>query len=768
MSIIRKVLAGLLLGLVLAQPVVTNGALRGVFTSPNTSPAGNVVSYGADPTCTIDSAPAINAAIAANDYVYLPKGCFLVNSQITITRPAVTIEGANPDWIHLGVNQGGTLINLGAAAGSGAAAFAWTGAGAGADYGGLVISRLGIRLNNAGLKQIGIRISQALNTRIQNVTIIGQGTTSDDTVGIQFDGLVGPYQYSGDINIQSCYIANHLIGINVQGVVTTFAILNTNLNGSAGHATSTGVLIGNGGNTNNGTAAQVMVGFSIIGSQIVQWHTGIQSWGQQIRQQANYFEQNTPAVMGGNYAISAITQANPAVVTLSTVSTTHPLATSNLAISGISQAASAVVTLSSAAVSNPLSVNVPVNFSGVVGMTQINGLASTVAAVGGSSGAWTATVPINSSAFTAYSSGGNVGYGAAGNAVNPTGIVGMTQMNGLQGVISAIGGISGAWTVTLGGVNSFGGIDSTAFTAYGSGGTLGTAQNFNWVRGITATSTQNSSVYDLFVTGTTNFPQTSTDGNVFLGPSTTYLGSLDSTASQGQVLFFNNHLLSPAVKLVYDGNTLSASVPFYNSQHPISAFTMNGGSNFGQIQQITAAGGAGNSSWGLGYGASQTVLGTSALSWTDAGAVTMAAGPVSINASANNATSIGTGTTTSNVSIGNGANLNVLGPTEITTGTLFTAATATGCATTNGTPGTLAGGPQSGTFVGNSAGAGCTIVLTINGATGKTAAHSWHCFGSDITTGVALAQKNSSATTCTLFGTLGAITDTISWGATAD
>lgn len=77
-------------------------------------------------------------------------------------------------------------------------------------------------------------------------------------------------------------------------------------------------------------------------------------------------------------------------------------------ISGISQAASAVVTISTVSGTNPLFVGTLLQFVAVVGMTQINGLVGTVSAIGGVSGAWTATVNINSSGFTAYASGGNV------------------------------------------------------------------------------------------------------------------------------------------------------------------------------------------------------------------------------------------------------------------------------------------------------------------------------------------------------------------------
>jgi uncharacterized protein (TIGR02217 family) len=68
-------------------------------------------------------------------------------------------------------------------------------------------------------------------------------------------------------------------------------------------------------------------------------------------------------------------------------------------INNISQAASAVVDVGAA---HGFTTNMSVFFAGVVGMTQINGLRGTITSVGAS----TITVNINSTAFTAYSSGG--------------------------------------------------------------------------------------------------------------------------------------------------------------------------------------------------------------------------------------------------------------------------------------------------------------------------------------------------------------------------
>jgi hypothetical protein len=77
-------------------------------------------------------------------------------------------------------------------------------------------------------------------------------------------------------------------------------------------------------------------------------------------------------------------------------------------ITAITQAASAVATISTVSASNPFSVGQDAAFSGVAGMTQINSLHGIVSAIGGTPGAWTITVPINSSSFSAYTSGGEL------------------------------------------------------------------------------------------------------------------------------------------------------------------------------------------------------------------------------------------------------------------------------------------------------------------------------------------------------------------------
>jgi len=80
----------------------------------------------------------------------------------------------------------------------------------------------------------------------------------------------------------------------------------------------------------------------------------------------------------------------------------------NRTITGITQAANAVITFNTVSAANPYAVGSDVVIQNVVGMTQINGLSSLVTAIGGASGAWTITTNINSSAFTGYVSGGTI------------------------------------------------------------------------------------------------------------------------------------------------------------------------------------------------------------------------------------------------------------------------------------------------------------------------------------------------------------------------
>lgn len=86
-------------------------------------------------------------------------------------------------------------------------------------------------------------------------------------------------------------------------------------------------------------------------------------------------------------------------------------------ITGITQAANAVVTLSTGGGANPFAIGNTIAFASVVGMTQINTVVGQVTAIGGVTTAWTVTTNINSSAFTAYSSAGTAASFSAANVI---------------------------------------------------------------------------------------------------------------------------------------------------------------------------------------------------------------------------------------------------------------------------------------------------------------------------------------------------------------
>lgn len=100
-------------------------------------------------------------------------------------------------------------------------------------------------------------------------------------------------------------------------------------------------------------------------------------------------------------AVGGVEVATPAMWSVSTTTGRVTFASNKTrSITGITQAATAVVTVGA----HTFVTGESVHFSGVAGMTQINGLRGTITATG----ATDITVNINSSAFSAYASGGTV------------------------------------------------------------------------------------------------------------------------------------------------------------------------------------------------------------------------------------------------------------------------------------------------------------------------------------------------------------------------
>jgi hypothetical protein len=92
--------------------------------------------------------------------------------------------------------------------------------------------------------------------------------------------------------------------------------------------------------------------------------------------------------------ISSIQKGNPTVVTLTSTSLCHPFAPSYCPTVG--------------GMTNTYSGLTAYQISGVAGMTQIDGMQPAPQNVGGSSGAWTITLDVDSTHFGTYTSGGTI------------------------------------------------------------------------------------------------------------------------------------------------------------------------------------------------------------------------------------------------------------------------------------------------------------------------------------------------------------------------
>lgn len=86
-------------------------------------------------------------------------------------------------------------------------------------------------------------------------------------------------------------------------------------------------------------------------------------------------------------------------------------------ITGITVATNAVVTLSTGGSTNPFAVGNTISFASVGGMTQINTVVGQVTAIGGVTTAWTVTTNINSSAFSAWTTAGTAASFSAQNQI---------------------------------------------------------------------------------------------------------------------------------------------------------------------------------------------------------------------------------------------------------------------------------------------------------------------------------------------------------------
>jgi filamentous hemagglutinin len=224
----------------------------------------------------------------------------------------------------------------------------------------------------------------------------------------------------------------------------------------------------------------------------------------------------------------------------------------------------------------------------------------------------------------------------------------------------------------------------------------------------------------------------------------TAAGTLTFSAAPNSTLNTNNYA-------IYSTSTATSQFLGPMKFNAISTFTggnvnMNQASNANvNIQNVSNTG--------------TTAIGNASSTLTIAAGTTTIVGTTSINASQNSATNIGTGSTTSAVTIGGGSNTVNIGSALISAGTTFTLGTGTGaCATTS----TLTGGVQAGSFKCTGTAGASTQPITLPSAT-----HGWACWASDVTSGVGWSQSATSATGCTVKGTITTTSDVVVFGALA-
>jgi hypothetical protein len=146
--------------------------------------------------------------------------------------------------------------------------------------------------------------------------------------------------------------------------------------------------------TSGGAAYNLIVGFAPTRVEVVNTT--------KYATDASVIESKWDSSMASGYSYNLVNEADAAIASISTSNGFTPYGASNFAtnqytITGISAAAQAVVTAT-----NTASVGDYVYITGVVGMTEINDAHYKVVAATSS----TFTIDVDSSGFTAYSSGG--------------------------------------------------------------------------------------------------------------------------------------------------------------------------------------------------------------------------------------------------------------------------------------------------------------------------------------------------------------------------
>lgn len=242
-------------------------------------PPGSFLRYGMDPTGVKDCAVAFQNACKCNCYVfddYPGGGTYKFSSQANISNYPLRVSGSQMG--QLGTATGpGTVFVASASLGIGGICVNFT------SFSDVEVERIKFQLKaSAGtLSLVGMAFAELRNSTIEKCSFFGPGTTSDDTMGVVFNGTG---TFTGGVSVDKCYFSNHKYGINIQGSVTDLRVINSTIYGTPGHASSHGIHIGS---TNCN-------GLMIIGNSFNLWHRGIYSMGAGIKQIGNRFEDSNP------------------------------------------------------------------------------------------------------------------------------------------------------------------------------------------------------------------------------------------------------------------------------------------------------------------------------------------------------------------------------------------------------------------------------------------------------------------------------------------
>jgi hypothetical protein len=201
---------------------------------------------------------------------YPGGGSYLFGSEVVITRSPVTISGSAK---QIGAGSGGTTLTLAASAGSGKAVLRTT------SWASCVrIERMRMAWQALNAAQIGLRFAELRASRVLDCAFVGDHSTDNTTVAIQFDGTG---TYTGDVTVRDNYFAGLLRAVDLQGVCTSVRILENEMSGYVSAPAACAIRVAN-------RCTETLIAFNTIEG----WTVGIDSSGGYLKQIANTYETN--------------------------------------------------------------------------------------------------------------------------------------------------------------------------------------------------------------------------------------------------------------------------------------------------------------------------------------------------------------------------------------------------------------------------------------------------------------------------------------------